>query len=203
MLYNDKSLRKSLKLPATKIETDSFIGVQLIEKKKTLDFESLAYMAEQVEGAFTFTAMDERNNLYFVKGDNPMCIYHFPKSKCYLYASTEEILQAALKSMRVDCSHAEKLTIVSGDILCIDRNGKQSKSQFDDSHLCERWICQPYSFGRAYSGSQIAFYEEEMWEDLKSVACYYGYSPDDIDRLREEGFSYEELEEALYCYDEV
>lgn len=37
------------------------------------------------------------------------------------------------------------------------------------------------------------------WDDLKSVAPAFGYTPDDIDALAAEGFSPEELEEFLYC----
>lgn len=98
VLYNDHLLRRSLSLPTTKIETDSYIAVQLIERQKALDFSSLKYMAEQVEGSFTFTLLDEGNNWYLVKGDNPLCLYHFPRLGVYLYASTEEILCRALAS---------------------------------------------------------------------------------------------------------
>ena len=38
VLYNDRTLRRQLKLPDTKIETDSYIGVQLIEQKKAVTF---------------------------------------------------------------------------------------------------------------------------------------------------------------------
>ena len=54
VLYNDYQLRRLLRLPASKIETDSYIAVQLLEQKNTLDPSSLKYMAEQVEGSFTF-----------------------------------------------------------------------------------------------------------------------------------------------------
>lgn len=52
VLYNDTMLRRSMSLPGTKIQTDSYIAVQLIQQKKALDLSSLAYMAEQVEGFF-------------------------------------------------------------------------------------------------------------------------------------------------------
>lgn len=58
ILYNDQTLRKTLKLPHSKIETDSYAAVQIIEKKKALNFDSLKYMAEQVEGSFVFTALN-------------------------------------------------------------------------------------------------------------------------------------------------
>lgn len=88
VLYNDALLRRSLHLPRTRIQTDSYVGVQLIERKKTLNFDSLRYMAEQVEGSFSFTALDNKNGLWFVKGDSPLCIYHFPRLGIYVYAST-------------------------------------------------------------------------------------------------------------------
>ena len=81
VLWNDKLLRRSEHLPKTRIETDSYIAVQLIEQKNTLDFSSLRYMAEQVEGSFAFTVLDEKENLYFVKGDNPLCLYYYPRSR--------------------------------------------------------------------------------------------------------------------------
>ena len=88
VLRNDKTLRKSVKLPETKIETDSYIAVQLIQKKNALDFNSLKAMAEKVEGSFVFTALDNEDTLWFIKGDNPLCIYHYPAMGLYLYAST-------------------------------------------------------------------------------------------------------------------
>lgn len=202
VLYNDVALRKTLGLPNTRIATDSYIGVQLIEQKKALNLDSLAYMAEQVEGAFTFTALDGKDNLYFVKGENPMCIYHFPKSGVYIYASTEEILLTALIALGIDHKHAEKVSLFCGDILRIDAKGKQYKGQFDDSHLYyDCYLHWPYSLGGAYSYSQLSIYsDEDAWGDLKSVACFYGYSPEDIDDLRAEGFTCDDIEEALYCH---
>ena len=53
VLYNDVTLRKTEKIPVPKIETDSYIALQLIEKKKALNFETIKYMAEKVEGSFS------------------------------------------------------------------------------------------------------------------------------------------------------
>ena len=69
VLYNDYRLKITEHLPETKIETDSYVAVQLIEKKRTLNADSLKFMAEQLEGSFTITVLDENNNLHFVKGD--------------------------------------------------------------------------------------------------------------------------------------
>ena len=77
MLYNDRYLRRKLHLPRTRIETDSYAAVQLLEQQGTLGFDSLRYMAEKVEGSFTFSVLDGNDHLYLVKGDNPLCLYYF------------------------------------------------------------------------------------------------------------------------------
>ena len=114
VLYNDMTLRKGLHLPKTKIQTDSYIAVQLIEQKKALNFDSLKYMAEEVEGSFTFTVLDRRDRLYIVKGDNPLCLLHLPSLGLYLYASTEEILRRAMSQM--DCCSSRLLQPETGRI---------------------------------------------------------------------------------------
>lgn len=53
-------------------------------------------MAEKVHGSFSFSILDDADNVYLVKGDSPLSILHFPKQKIYVYASTEEILYRAL-----------------------------------------------------------------------------------------------------------
>lgn len=102
---------------------------------KRLDFASLRYMAEQLEGSFTITVLDERDNLYFIKGDNPMCIYHYPEAGFYIYASTEDILKEALKRMPYRSLKPSKVDISCGDILKIDRNGIRSLSHFNTDKL--------------------------------------------------------------------
>lgn len=67
VLHNDKTLRQQKNLPVTKIETDSYVAVQLIERQGELSFDSLKKMAEAVEGTFSFTAMDKEDNLYIVR----------------------------------------------------------------------------------------------------------------------------------------
>ena len=68
VLYNDYQLRRLLRLPASKIETDSYIAVQLLEQKNTLDPSSLKYMAEQVEGSFTFTVLTYHDRTSRLRG---------------------------------------------------------------------------------------------------------------------------------------
>jgi glucosamine 6-phosphate synthetase-like amidotransferase/phosphosugar isomerase protein len=111
ILYNDRTLRKEFKLPASKIETDSYIAVQLLEQLGRMDFEGLRAMAEELEGSYTITALTERDELYFVKGNNPMCIYHYPAAKLYVYASTEEILKKAMLQAKLQLGKSEKINL--------------------------------------------------------------------------------------------
>ena len=58
-------------------------------------------MAELVEGSFVFTVLDDKNNIYFVKGDNPLALYHYETCGLYVYASTEAILDRALMRLGI------------------------------------------------------------------------------------------------------
>lgn len=196
MLHNDGSLRTALKLPRTKIETDSYVAVQLIQKERTLTFDSLKYMAEKVDGSFAFTVLDEWNNLYFIKGDNPLCICHYPERRLYLYASTEAILMDALLHISFPLGVSERVAIDGGDILAIGPDGKRKSSnfQFDDSFSS----CGFNDWGRSRWG--VPRWQQDSYiSDLKSVAGAYGLSADQIDHLLDHGFAPEEIEEYLYC----
>ena len=130
-LWNDKELRKDGVIPNTYIDTDSYIGVQLIEKQGKLDFDSLKYMAETVEGNFTFTVLDDCNSLYIVKGSNPMCLLHFKDIGLYVYASTESIMKNAIRRIGLHKFANERIKTDEGDILRIDRNGNITRSEFE------------------------------------------------------------------------
>lgn len=130
VLTNDQLLRKSEQLPQTNIETDSYIAVQLIEQQNALDFNSLKVMAEKVKGTFTFTVMDLQNNLYIVKGNNPLCVFYFPKKCINLYASTKTLLEAALDVLGYLDKHHEEIPIAEGEIIKIDAAGKITRSHF-------------------------------------------------------------------------
>ncbi len=195
IISNDKSIRKKYRLPKTKIETDSYIAVQLIESQKDLSFDSIKYMTRQLDGSFSFSVLDDRNNLYLIKGDSPLSVLHFPKRHLYVYASTEEILYKALVDSFLFSDlkrhEFEEVGIQEGEILQIRPDGTLKKDTF------------PYmpSYGvRWYDrGIRSKFNTSNRYiDDLKSVASCYGYSPDDIDDLLASGYSPEEIEEYLY-----
>ena len=194
VLTNDRELRLLHNLPETSIETDSYVAVQLIEKQKEVSPGNLAKMAELLEGHFTFTVLDQNNNLYFIKGNNPLTIYHFPMLGLYLYASTAEILDYALAVLRME----DKYQIIQpeqGEILQIDRFGRQSITKFNTDKIDWDWPCTQWGFpvwpAAAVQDSYIA--------ELKRIANIYGYDDDFVDQLLAEGFSTDEIEDFIYC----
>lgn len=204
VLTNDKTLRKKDKMPSTKIETDSYVAVQLLEKYGQISFESLRHMAEELEGSFTITVLTDRDELYFVKGNNPLTIYHFPQSGLCAYASTEEILRKGLKNSHLNLGKVEPIRVYSGDILRIDGQGKISRSEFNDEKLYfsryPHWFdWQQYQEPRRPYHFQEGDFEDSYISDLKAVAACCGVYPEDIDALLAEGVSLEEIEEYLYC----
>lgn len=203
VIHNDFHLQIAEHLPKVKIETDSYVAVQLIEKKRTLDTDSLKFMAEQFEGSFTITVMDKDNNLYFVKGDNPMCIYHFKDKGIYIYASTDEILIKALQRMPIKLGKGKKVDIKCGEILTIDKYGSQSRSTFNTENL-DGFSFASYIWRNAVPRCETkpkvySSYQEEYIDRLKTEAEYCGYSPSLIDSLLEEDYSIDDIEELIYC----
>ena len=206
VINNDEVIRKRDNLPPSHIKTDSYIAVQLIERKGELSFESLRHMVEQLEGSFTITVIDSADNLYIVKGDNPMCLYQYPRAGVYIYASAEEILQSALKKLRLNLGEPEKISIVCGEIMRINASGKRTVEEFNIDKLCYDYGFYPYYFGRrsvphSAPSAAVSLNEEERdyIDELKTVAHYFGYSDDYIDMLLSEGFAIEDIEEVLYC----
>ena len=198
IIHNDEYLRKQYQLPETKIQTDSYIGVQILEKEKTLDFDSLAKMAETIRGSFTFTILDNTDNLHFIKGDNPLCIYHFVNRGFYIYASTTEIADKALRRLGLDKKKHEEIPSRCGDILKIDKTGNISTSRFDTSGIYSQYS----GYFRPYSYSLFEEEEREYDDDyilvLKNIASSFGYRPEDIDTMLMEGYSLDEIEDFFY-----
>ncbi len=180
VLHNDFVLQKDEKLPQTQIQTDSYVAVQLIEKENALDFASLKNMAGKVRGSFCFTVLNDRNDLYFVKGDNPIALYKF--GGFYLYASTDEILKNALRKLNI--SKFTKINVECGDILKISSDGviDVQKFEFRDNN-----------YG-SYFREDVYLYGEELVE----YARFFGIEPEDIMTLIDFGYDEFEIEEMLY-----
>jgi glucosamine 6-phosphate synthetase-like amidotransferase/phosphosugar isomerase protein len=142
VLDNYLDLRISEDLPNTKIEVDSYVAVQLLEKYGELNIPNIKKMAETVVGSFTFTILDEKENLYVVKNDSPFVIAHFPTLKLYAYASTDSILIEALmhyqktKDIVINTiknkvfDEIELIYPKAGEILVITKSGSIIKDTF-------------------------------------------------------------------------
>ncbi len=198
VLYNDRELRKEQNLPVTHIETDSYIAVQLLERSKALNPETIARMAEKIEGSFVFTVLDRLNNSYFVKGDNPLALYHFEKYGFYIYASTDKILLNTLIKLGLAKYHYTEIKASCGDILKIDSDGNISQTKFDISNMLER----EYRFSSMWYRTMPQDYDDSISiRQLKEFAFSIGVEADDIDLLLDYGYTEEEIEELLYYPD--
>lgn len=205
VLIEEKEIQKIHKLPKTKVETDSFIAVQLIEKKGVLNHDSMKFMAETITGSFSFSILDDQNNIHLIKADSPLSILHFPELKLFCYASTEAILWRALIESKLfgalKAGAFEEIPINEGDILTITNKGELIHSQFEyhDYVYSSRYDWRSYGgYGSYFADDYEGGYSDTYLSDLKSVAASFGVSPDEVDVLLAEGFTPEEIEEYLY-----
>ena len=180
-------------MPETNIETDSYIAVQLLEQQGKLNFSTIRTVSEALEGTLTLTILDGRDNLYIIKGNNPLTLYHFPRLGLYVYASTEAILKKGLKKGLPRADRPVEVVTKAGDILRIDRHGHYTVEQFD---TCNLWN-GAMSFGWPYR--DVYAEDTEYIRDLKSVAPAYGYTSYDVDTFLHYGMCPEEIEELICC----
>ena len=194
ILYNDHTLRRQHALPKTKIETDSYIAVQLIEQKKALDTESLRFMAEQVQGSFTFTILDEKDRLYIIKGSNPLCLYHFPEQGVWFYTSTKEILDKGLAAAGFLHHPHERITMDDGEILCIAPDGKISRNAFQMQPELYGWYYAPFHHTPAVAPRRHSDYREQLLDFGQQM----GISYQELNWLELMDVDDDELEMALF-----
>ena len=174
VLWNTESLRLKHSIPATKIETDSYIAVQLIEKQKKLSFETIRSMAESVQGSFSFAILSDKDEIYLVRGDNPLSLLHFPEKKIYVYASTDDILYKAVVDSRLfeDLKKGSfnEIPIREGEILKINPDGNLEKETFAYS---ESFGCAWWEYG-LYSNHENSGVDQEYLDILRisaKVSC--------------------------------
>ena len=189
VLWNDKELRKKNIIPDTHIETDSYAACQLIESQGKLDFDSLRYMSETIEGNFCFTVLDQYNSLYIIKGSNPMCLLHFKDIGLYVYASTESIMKNALRRIGLHKFANERIKTEEGDIIRIDKNGNITRSEFEPKIYRSK-------YGSWYGLDDSPYYD--MHEEILLAYCgCYGVDSEDVELLLEYGYTCDEIEEML------
>ena len=128
------STRRTYHLQEPKIKTDSYQAVQLLEQEKSLSFDSIRKMTDRISGSFTFSILDDRNNVWLIRGDNPLSILHFPDKRMYVYASTDEILYKSIVDSFLfdDLRHGkyEEIPITISTILKIKPSGEIERENF-------------------------------------------------------------------------
>ena len=189
VLFNYEQVQKQEQLPKTKIKTDSYTAVQLIEKYGKADFETIGKMSDQVNGSFVFTVLTSEEKLYISKWNNPICLLHFQKLGIYVYTSTKEIMQMALRGTIFEKQTVDVIPVSEGEMVSIDKNVERSRftPEYDDF------------FG--YCGCR-AFRETE---DYDSYLCEYGnmfgVSNEEIMMLYEMGYEDEDIELMMMDHD--
>lgn len=214
VLWNDKTLRTTYGITANKIETDSYIAVQLLEYLGTLNSANIREMCESINGSYAFSMVDTHDNLWLVKGDSPLSIVHLPKQKMYVYASTSEILFGALSETNyVEDIVARDFDIVPihcGDILCITKHGAIVHDTFTYSYTSYTYDWRSYGVDNKAttkdSTTIVPFnvadtmdeYDKQYLVELKRVAAFYGITGDEIDELLGAGYTLDEVEDYVY-----
>lgn len=141
-ISNYEALRKEYNIVSEPEDpmTDSYVAVELIETQEELNFDSIRFMAERVEGNFVFAILDGYNNTWLVKGNNPISLIHFKHHEVWCYASTFDILmeglvtsasgKVMLKDLFKGGESTEFMEPAEGEIIKICANGIISKDTF-------------------------------------------------------------------------
>lgn len=191
VLFNYEQVQKQEQLPKSKIKTDSYVAVQLIEKYGKADFETIGKMSDQVNGSFVFTVLTSEEKIYISKWNNPICLLHFQKLGIYVYTSTKEIMQMVLHGTIFEKQPFETVEVSEGEMISIDKNGIIERSRFTPE----------YDDFFGYCGCR-AFRETE---DYDSYLCEYGnmfgVSEEEIMMLYDMGYDDEDIELMMMDHD--
>jgi hypothetical protein len=194
IIWNVSQLRKEFSLNQTKIETDSYVCVQLIEHFGRLNFESLKQMAEAISGSYTITVLDDLNNIFIVRGENQIELIHLEKLGLFVFASTGSILERALKRCKLSHVKFDKIPIKEGEIIKLSAGGEIERSSFS-LPLIYPWssYCSwPLSYNtlRPYA-------DNASLHELLEIAYILNVSTDEVQDTLDSGFSVDEILEML------
>ena len=212
VLDNEFEIREDYEIKANKVQTDSYVACQLMEKMGDFSMKSLITVGEAVEGMFTFTYMDSKENLYIIKNDSPLTILHFPTLQLYVYASTDDILFDALvqfnltKEIIIDTIindgikwQVENIPVKAGDIIKITPRGKIERSEFKPRERV--WNNPLYMVaGCWWEDDYIDIYseDEEVYKELlKLEARDMGVTSKEFEMLVQM-MRLEDIEDSLY-----
>ena len=189
VLCNDTEVKAQYRLPETPIETDSYAAVQMLEQYETLDSSTLKEVSEVLRGSFVFTVLRDDNTLFLVRGNNPITLYHYPELGLYVYASTKDILDKALKLCYIK-GYPVSYRINEGDIIRIDPDGKIYLSKFE--------IKEDYRFDWRSLFRDSWMPEDDICSaEILDICGYYGIEKKDVEQLLSFGYTVNEIEEML------
>ena len=191
VIWNDRILRRELKLPDTKVETDSYIAVQLLEQQKALNFDSLRTMVEALRGSYSFTILDDLERVWFVRGNNPLCLYKYTDLGFCLYASTQPILESAAGKLGLQKAARKEIPLKEGEILMMTPDGGMAREAFCVTGGYDDF--RPYGWDRF----EMTDYDEEYRRYLE-FGRRYGVSELEMEMLLDMGMDGLELEMAIY-----
>lgn len=144
VIWNDATLAKEYNLPDTKVQTDSYIVVRLLDHlhKGVVNFETLRSVAELLQGQFNLT-FQTQDGIWIVRHNNPLEVLNLEAEGMIIYASTKDILVKALSKYfdttdLMDYLIQRKATgplgspikTNSGDILFIKNDGSIERGSF-------------------------------------------------------------------------
>ena len=191
VLFNYEQVQRQEQLLKTKIKTDSYTAVQLIEKYGKADFETIGKMSELVNGSFVFTVLTSEEKLYISRWDNPICLLHFPKLGIYVYTSTKEIMQMALRGTIFEKQTVDVIPVGEGEMISIDKNGVIKRSRFTPE----------YDDFFGYYGCRTFRGRDDYDSYLCEYGNMFGVSEEEIMMLYDMGYDDEEIELMMMDHD--
>ena len=219
VLSNDDILKFEHKLDYT-VDTDSYVVVSMLDTlhNGVVNFDTLKDVVEKVGGTFNFTFLDNKNNLWIVRHNNPLYILNIADLSMIAYASTPEIMIDALDAYfggdvtsylmtrAGDVAFAEEILTKSGEIIKIEPTGRITKGKFKPKPVS-------YSVSRVYddyeyyypTGKANSRFNEEGWywedEGYNDIDSYNKYMAFKNNESTKGGCVIEEKEEGLRLFD--
>lgn len=181
----------SFRPPKAKIETDSFAAVQVLEQQDGLDIAGVKRMTETVVGSFAFSILDSLNNLYLVRGSNPIVVFFLEEPGLYVYASTSAILEKALRKCRLEHCKRIGIPFTNGDVLRIGIDGTKRSSFAGTYFGC--WGNTGFTADRSLALTGM----DDGHDFLLELGEIAGVPENDIRQLLEDGYSESEIAEFL------
>ena len=122
-----------------------------------------------------------------------MTIRFLPQLGCYLYASTDEILDMALYNLRLSELSQTNIPITQGDIMVIDAKGRRTVTRFNDTHLY-----RPQYFYNWGWCSPTAQTDPDYLETVLEYGKYHGVPEKELWLLINAGYDALDLEALIY-----